>query len=81
MNTLKPKHFHFVDDTDIASMTLAVMNRVEHLVTKTAQTIRTWENRSRERRKLLDMGDHLLNDIGKSNIEVKRETGKYFWEK
>ncbi len=81
MHTLKTKHFHLIDDTDIASTALAAINRVEVLATSSANTIRTWSHRASERRKLASMSEHMLNDIGSSRVEATLEANKYFWEK
>jgi len=43
---------------------------------------RTWRRmraRRRQRRKLLQLDDHLLADIGVSREEAWREAGKGFW--
>jgi uncharacterized protein YjiS (DUF1127 family) len=37
-------------------------------------------DRQRQRRALLDLDDHMLNDIGKSRQEALIEAGKPFWK-
>jgi len=36
--------------------------------------------RRRQRRKLLDLDDHLLADIGVSREQALREASKWFWQ-
>ncbi len=38
-----------------------------------------WHDRSRQRRHLLELSDHLLRDIGVRRAEVEAEAGKPFW--
>ncbi|MEE9596905.1 MAG: DUF1127 domain-containing protein [Acidiferrobacterales bacterium] len=38
-----------------------------------------WNDRSRQRRHLLELSDHLLRDIGVTRAEVEAEAGKPFW--
>ena len=37
-------------------------------------------DRQRQRRALLDLDDHMLNDIGKSRQEARNEAHKPFWK-
>jgi len=46
MSTLKAKHFHLIDDLDIAATTLAMIERVEGFSTKAVDIVRTWVRRS-----------------------------------
>ena len=39
-----------------------------------------WLSRSRERRALIDLDDHLLRDIGVTREEAQREAAKPFWQ-
>ncbi|MEX2649443.1 MAG: DUF1127 domain-containing protein [Alphaproteobacteria bacterium] len=38
-----------------------------------------WQDRARQRNALLELGDHLLKDIGVSPAEAHREGHKPFW--
>jgi uncharacterized protein YjiS (DUF1127 family) len=38
-----------------------------------------WRDRSRQRRTLMRLDDHLLHDIGLSRSNVEREASKPFW--
>ena len=42
-------------------------------------TIRLWFSRSRQRRALAELNDHLLQDIGMSRDDAAREAAKPFW--
>lgn len=80
MSTLKAKHFHLIEDMDIAAMTFAAVERVEAFGANVKAVVRTWIRRSNDRRLLAMMNDRMLNDIGLSNHEVKAEVAKYFWQ-
>ncbi len=43
------------------------------------QVIATWIARSRQRRDLADLSDHLLKDIGLTRAQAAREAAKPFW--
>ena len=38
-----------------------------------------WRERSRQRRTLMRLDDHMLNDIGLSRSDVEHEASKPFW--
>lgn len=38
-----------------------------------------WRDRSRQRRTLMRLDDHMLHDIGLSRSDVEREASKPFW--
>ena len=40
-----------------------------------------WRDRSRQRRTLMRLDDHLLHDIGLSRSDVEREASKPFWRR
>jgi uncharacterized protein YjiS (DUF1127 family) len=46
---------------------------------RAAGTVSIWIDRSRQRRHLLELPDHLLRDIGVTRVEVEAETAKPFW--
>ncbi|GEM_PF-683447 len=81
MSTIKAKHFHLIEDMDIAALTYKAIEHVEAFVTGTRDILRTWIRRSNDRRLLAMMDDRMLNDIGLSNHEVRSEVAKYFWQK
>jgi len=81
MSTLKAKHFHFIDDLDIAATIFAAVERIEGFALKLQNTVGTWNRRSNERRLLATMSDRMLRDIGLTHYEVEREVAKFFWQK
>jgi len=81
MNTVKAKHFHLIDDMDIAALTFAAIERVEAFTVTVRQTLATWLRRSNQRRELMMMSSHMLEDIGLSRYEIEKEAAKYFWQK
>jgi uncharacterized protein YjiS (DUF1127 family) len=38
-----------------------------------------WQDRARQRRQLLSLGDRALMDLGRSRAEAEAEAGKPFW--
>jgi len=45
-----------------------------------SDTLHLWMERTRQRRALGKMNDHLLKDLGLSRSDAGRESGKRFWE-
>jgi len=80
MSTLKAKHFHLIEDLDIAAMTFAAIERIEGFTAKVTRQARLWLRRSNERHLLAQINDHILDDIGLTRADVKIETAKYFWQ-
>jgi len=80
MSTLKAKHFHLIEDLDIAAMTFAAIERIEGFTAKVTRQARLWLRRSNDRRLLAQMNDHLLNDIGLTRVDVETEIAKSFWQ-
>jgi len=80
MSTLKAKHFHLIEDLDIAALTFAAVERVEGFAVKVNKQARLWLRRSNERHLLAQMSDHILDDIGLTRVDVETETAKYFWQ-
>jgi uncharacterized protein YjiS (DUF1127 family) len=78
---MKAKHFHLIDDMDIAALTFAVIERVEAFVETVKRTLTSWIRRSNERRELKAMSQHMLDDIGLTRHAIDREIAKYFWQK
>jgi len=81
MTTLKAKHFHLIEDLDIAAFVFAAVERVEEFAANLGGTLRQWVRRSNERRLLAQMNSRLLDDIGLTPHEVDLEAAKYFWQK
>lgn len=46
---------------------------------RAVNTVSTWSERSRQRRHLLELPEHLLRDIGVTRVEVEAEAAKPFW--
>ncbi|HMJ43153.1 MAG TPA: DUF1127 domain-containing protein [Pseudolabrys sp.] len=44
-------------------------------------TIAIWVVRRRQRRALAQLDDHLLEDVGLSREQARREAGKPFWKR
>jgi uncharacterized protein YjiS (DUF1127 family) len=81
MSTLKVKHFHLIEDLDIAALTFAAVERIEGFAATVNRGIKLWVRRSNERRLLAQMNQHMLDDIGLTVAEVEREASKFFWQK
>jgi uncharacterized protein YjiS (DUF1127 family) len=45
-----------------------------------ADTFGLWKERTRQRRMLISLSDHMLKDLGLSRSDAGREGGKRFWE-
>lgn len=52
---------------------------VQRLSAQVLTTLREWEERARQRRRLSELDDRLLRDIGLTRADVNREAGKPFW--
>jgi len=81
MSTLKAKHFHLVEDLDIAALTFAAIERIEGFAASVSGAIKLWVRRSNERRLLGQMNQRMLNDIGLTIADVEKEAAKFFWQK
>ena len=81
MSTLKAKHFHLIEDLDIAALTFAAIERVEGFAASVSGGIKLWVRRSNERRLLGQMNQRMLNDIGLTVADVEKEAAKFFWQK
>jgi len=81
MSTLKAKHFHLVEDLDIAALTFAAIERIEGFAASVSGAIKLWVRRSNERRLLGQMNQRMLNDIGLTVADVEKEAAKFFWQK
>ena len=81
MTTMKAKHFHLVEDLDIAALTFAAVERIEGFAAKVIRGYQLWVRRSNERRLLSQMNEHMLDDIGLTRAQVAQEASKFFWQK
>jgi len=54
--------------------------QLKTLVLPFARDLWIWLARSKSRRDLMKLDDHLLRDIGLTRAEAKTESGKPFWE-
>ena len=81
MSTLKAKHFHLIEDLDIAALTFAAIERIEGFAATVSGGIKLWVRRSNERRLLGQMNQRMLNDIGLTIADVEKEAAKFFWQK
>ncbi len=50
-----------------------------NILQRIGNTITRWDQLSRQRRQLCEMDDRLLADIGLSQADVKRISGRRFW--
>ena len=48
---------------------------------QSVRTLRVWRARRRQRQTLAELNDYLLNDIGVSRNEARREAAKPFWRR
>ena len=53
---------------------------VEALLHRVVDALLLWLERTRQRRSLASLSDHMLKDLGLSRCDVGRESGKRFWE-
>lgn len=57
-------------------------SRYSHLrvfIKNTIKKVAFWMERSKQRRELAELDDHMLEDIGYSHTEVQKEIAKPFW--
>jgi uncharacterized protein YjiS (DUF1127 family) len=50
------------------------------VVSRLWKSMSTWRNRSVMRQHLLNMNDHMLQDIGLTRGDAMREANKHLWE-
>ena len=80
MSTLKAKHFHLIEDLDVAALTFAAVERIEGFAAMITQSVKLWVSRSQERRMLAQMSSRMLDDIGLTDADVDKEIDKFFWQ-
>ena len=78
MTTLRLHHIY--DDLDISGTVYALVQKIESTAKSIDQTVATWTARTKDRRQLSRLNDHLLNDIGLNRFDVAREINKPFWK-
>ena len=61
----------------LAGMTLAKAPLTS--VAATVEAVLDWFERTRQRRQLSELSDHMLKDIGLSRADVEAEAAKPFW--
>ena len=81
MSTYKAKHFHFIDDMDIAALALGAVERVEAVTDRISGLLAQWQHRAAQRRALQAMSDQMLDDIGLTRGQVEHEAAKFFWQR
>jgi uncharacterized protein YjiS (DUF1127 family) len=52
-----------------------------HILSGLIETTAVWFVRRRQRRALAELDEHLLNDVGLSRDQARRETAKPFWKR
>ena len=72
---------NFVDGIEISSALYGLVQLIEATTVATRKTLATWVSRSKDRRQLAELSDHMLTDIGLTRIEVELERNKYFWQR
>ena len=63
----------------LAGLTAGPQSRLVSKVERTIDLLLTWRERSRQRRHLLSLSNHMLHDIGVSRADVEGEATKPFW--
>ncbi len=79
MTTLK--QHHIVDDLAISEGLYSLVRHVEDAANQVTKTLKTWAERSRDRRQLAMMNDRMLADIGLSRTDIAVEVSKFFWQR
>jgi uncharacterized protein YjiS (DUF1127 family) len=49
------------------------------VVARAVERLLTWRERTRQRRQLQSLSDHMLRDLGLGRADVEAEAGKPFW--
>ena len=71
---------HSLDGADRTATAMPAPGPVVRRVTRRAfGIVAMWMERSRQRRALADLDDHLLKDIGITRSEAAREAAQPFW--
>ena len=59
---------------------LSVAQQSLDFISRALDAVAVWHERARQRRRLMELDDRLLQDIGLTRADVARETSKSFWE-
>jgi len=54
--------------------------KVTARIGKAIVALQEWQERSRERRQLLSLGDNVLKDLGRTRCDAFSEARKRFWQ-
>jgi uncharacterized protein YjiS (DUF1127 family) len=54
---------------------------ISFLAVRLADELLAWIERTRQRRQLGELDDHMLRDLGLSRSDIARETAKAFWQR
>ncbi len=54
---------------------------ISRVLTTLRATFDEWQHRTRSRRQLADLDEHLLRDIGVSRSSALFESDKFFWQR
>ena len=58
----------------------AAVEQARGFLTRAVYTLEEWHERARQRRRLMELDDRLLKDVGLTRADVARETSKPFWD-
>ena len=56
-----------------------IARSLQHFAGNILTTVLEWQERARQRRRLAELDDRMLRDIGLSRADVGREVEKPFW--
>jgi uncharacterized protein YjiS (DUF1127 family) len=74
-----------VASATVALASMAALPRVshksarQHTLLRAVETVLAWHDRSRQRRALRELSDHMLRDIGMDRAAALAEATKPFW--
>lgn len=66
--------------SNVPRMAAGVGPGLGRLIFSTPRTLKLWYERHRQRRRLAQLDERLLRDIGIDRAEAMREVSKAFWE-
>src|SRR5690348_11306640 len=71
---------HSSSAPDVSTFTLPVPADRRGLYARLSNALAQWRARSRSRRLLAELDEHMLRDIGIDPARAWQETGKWFWQ-
>ena len=77
MTTVK---LYQIDSLAISEGIYKLVRRIEAIAETISETLKTWSRRSADRRRLAQMNDRMLTDIGLTRGQVTFEANKFFWQ-